>query len=118
MGILTINRRFAAATLFVACTLLTQSACKRTVVTVRDTAAADSLMAELDACKQIRKDLEDKNKSLLKLTSQLQKHEEAARYLQAELDQTRDVLEYAERQFIGIGTVLEDGRIAPRRLMR
>lgn len=84
------------------CTLLLQTACTPKSASKRNAAAVDSLQAELASCKAQGRELDEKNAALVKLTSQLQKDEETNRALQAELDLTREVLEYAERQFISL----------------
>jgi hypothetical protein len=98
MGFHSPKMRSAAGLTFVACTLLLQPACSR-VGSSRDAAAADSLRA---AASGYETDLRASRAHVVELTAQLEEQERATKELRAELDQTREVLDYVERQFISL----------------
>lgn len=59
-----------------------------------------SLAALRDENKALRKDIDAKNALILKLTAESESYAENLRYLEAELRQSREALESAEKQFI------------------
>jgi DNA repair exonuclease SbcCD ATPase subunit len=98
MGFLRPGTRFAATTMIAACTLLPLSACQK-AQTRGHAAGADSLRVVLERVEKQREQLHQQNESLQALTGQL---EEGNRHLQSELQHTRAVLEYVERQFVSL----------------
>jgi uncharacterized protein YgiM (DUF1202 family) len=98
MGILRPAKRFAAGAAVAACTLLPLSACEK-AQTRGHAAGADSLRTALERVEKQRQELRQQNATLQELTGQL---EDGNRHLQSELQHTRAVLEYVERQFISL----------------
>jgi uncharacterized protein (DUF3084 family) len=82
------------------------SACTRTTPPPTEPADTPDYKAQVVALraenKTLRAELDDKKEAILQLTGEVEKKAAAATYMEEQLERTREVLEYAERQFISL----------------